>query len=585
MDVVNKFRRGEMPPPGKQLAWRLYGAGMENFGREGKPEQIAVPTLGPRELLAQVDASGICFSDIKIIKAGGDHPRLFGRDLKNDPIIIGHEVAITLVGVGEEMREKYKVGDRFVVQAEIYFHGKNLAFGYMLYGGFEQYAKLGDEVLRGDDGCYLIPINNPETGYAEAALAEPWACVVCSYRWTHRRQIKPGGTMWIIGTRETPACEHTLGAIVTWPAAGRIVVTDLPKCLAAEVERPAAKWGVEIIARDGLDKVDIAAVAKEIGGDAGLDDVFVLGGERLDVIEQCAAALGKEGILTIVADGPLAGPVSIDVGRVHYDYIRILGCQGPDISEGYREAREPRVQPGGKFWVVGAGGPMGQMHVQWGIEQKDPPAIIVASDVDHNRLAVVAARFSAEAQRRGSQLVCLNPQELGPEGFDAALRQIAPEGFDDVCCLVPVPAIIADCSKYLGPHGVYNIFAGVGRGTMAPLDLSPIVTKHAGLQGTSGSSIEDLEMTLRLAEAGELNTNMSVAAICGIGGARDGLQAVMEARFPGKTVIYPHIEDLDLLGVDELDEALPMVAEKLAAGKVWSRDAEIALLRKFLQDR
>ena len=582
MDVVDKFRSGQLPPPDKQWAWMLYGSGLDNFGRDGKAEQIDVPTIGPRELLAQIDASGICFSDIKIIKAGPDHPRLFGRDLANDPIIIGHEVAITIVGVGEEMTGEYKVGDRFVVQAEIYFHGKNLAFGYMLYGGFEQYVKLGDEVLRGDDGCYLIPINNPETGYAEAALAEPWACVVCSYRWMHRREGKAGGTMWFVGMDGAPA-ELSLGEVVNWPAAGKIVVTDAPAGLAAEIAALAAKWGVEVITRDGLAGMDIAAVAKEVGVEEGLADVFILGNGRLDVIEACAAALGTEGILSIVAAEAPAQPASLDVGRVHYDYIRFVGCAGPDISEGYRETREPKTKSGGKFWVCGAGGPMGQMHVQWGIEQPEPPAIIVASDVDHNRLAVVAERFSAEAQSRGSRLICLNPKELGPEGFDAALREIAPEGFDDVCCLVPVPALISDCSKYVGPKGVYNIFAGVGRGTMASIDLSPIVTKHAGLQGTSGSSIEDLEMTLRLAEAGQLNTNMSVAAICGIGGAKDGLHAVMDARYPGKTVIYPHIEDLSLIGVDELDETLPMVAEKMAPGKVWSRAAEIALLRKFLQ--
>ncbi|MCD6351803.1 MAG: alcohol dehydrogenase catalytic domain-containing protein, partial [Armatimonadetes bacterium] len=158
MDLIKKYRAGELEIPDKQWAWFLYGAGMENFGREGKPEQIDVPEYGPRELLARIDACGICFSDIKIIKAGPEHPRLMGRDLAKDPIIIGHEVALTIIGVGEEMKDEYQVGDRFVVQADVYYNGVNLAFGYMLPGGFEQYVKLGDEILRGDDGCYLIPI-------------------------------------------------------------------------------------------------------------------------------------------------------------------------------------------------------------------------------------------------------------------------------------------------------------------------------------------------------------------------------------------------------------------------------------------
>ena len=43
-----------------------------------------------------------------------------------------------------------------------------------------QYNLIGEEVLNGDEGCYLIPMAK-ETGYAQGALTEPWACVVASY--------------------------------------------------------------------------------------------------------------------------------------------------------------------------------------------------------------------------------------------------------------------------------------------------------------------------------------------------------------------------------------------------------------------
>ncbi|MBC7287739.1 MAG: alcohol dehydrogenase catalytic domain-containing protein [Armatimonadetes bacterium] len=582
MDIVEKYRRGELPVPENHWVWFLYGAGLENLGRDGRPELRPVPTYGPTELLARVDACGICFSDIKIIKAGAEHPRLYGRDLANDPIVIGHEVALTIVGVGDEMRGQYNVGDRFVVQADVYYKGVNLAFGYMLYGGFEQYVKLGDEVLRGDDGCYLIPIRAPELGYAEAALAEPWACVVCSYRWMHRRQLKHGGATWIIGTPEAQNKQYTLGALQDGPPPARVMVTDVPESLQGEVARLIAKWGARQCVGNGLSAGALRPFAESRTEGAGVDDIIILGGDRPEVIEECSAVLAREGILTIVTDHPLARPVSIDVGRVHYDQIRFLGCTGPDISVAYVESREPRLEPGGKFWVVGAGGPMGQMHVQWALEQPEPPEIIVASDIDRQRLAIVAARFSAVAQQRGSRLECLNPKEMEPAEFEQRLRELAPSGFDDICVLVPVPAIISDCARYLGRKGMLNIFGGVGRGTMAEIDLSPMALSLSRLQGTSGSDIEDLEMTLRLTEEGRLNTNMSVAAICGIDGAKDGLQAVVDARYPGKTVVYPQVEGLGLVGLDELPEALPNVAQKLSEGAIWSREAELELLRKFL---
>ncbi len=585
MDILERYRRGELPIPQKQWAWFLYGAGLENLGRDGKPELIDVPQIGPDELLARVDCCGICFSDVKIVNLGPDHPRLFGRNLKQDPIIMGHEVALTIVRVGEQLQDQYKVGDRFVVQADIYYRGVNLAFGYMLYGGYEQFVKLGDEVLRGDEGCYLIPVKNPEVGYAEAALSEPWACVVCSYRWMHRRQIKEGGVMWVVGLPDAAGRQFSLGQISKWPGPARLIMTDVPDSLAEELKKAAQAWGARVCKTPPLGQVKPADVLELYAEGAGIDDLIILGASQPDKIAALSAHLAREGIAVIVSPEGPPGPVSVDVGRVHYDQIRFLGCPGPDISEAYTRSRDPALKGGGKFWVIGAGGPMGQMHVQWAIEQEQPPQLIVASDIDRDRLALLAARFSAPAQARGIELVCLNPKELGEEATEAKLRELAPEGFDDICVLVPVSAIIADAARHLGQEGMLNIFAGVARGTMADIDLTPFIGKFARMQGTSGSDIEDLELTLRLAEEGKLNTNMAVAAISGIDGVKEGLQAVVDARFPGKTVVYPHVEGLGVVGLAELEAQLPQVAEKLAPGHVWTREAEAELLRKFLPNK
>jgi len=70
---------------------------------------------------------------------------------------------MTIVGVGENLKNKYQIGQRFIVQADIYDKGVNYAYGYMLQGGLSQYAVIGKRVLDGDDGSYLIPIQE-ETG-------------------------------------------------------------------------------------------------------------------------------------------------------------------------------------------------------------------------------------------------------------------------------------------------------------------------------------------------------------------------------------------------------------------------------------
>ena len=177
--------------------WPLYGAGLENLGQEGQPIDVPAPAYGPDELLIRHDAIGLCFSDIKVIKQGPNHPRI-GRDMVKEPVVLGHEVSLTVVGVGENLRDEYKVGDRFIVQAEINVKGFNMAYGYRLQGGLSGYNVIDQRILNGDDGNYLIPVQ-PATGYAESALTEPWACVTAAYGLKYRTGLKAGGVAWIVG--------------------------------------------------------------------------------------------------------------------------------------------------------------------------------------------------------------------------------------------------------------------------------------------------------------------------------------------------------------------------------------------------
>ena len=171
-------------------AWRTWG-------RTGQPIDVPAPTYGPDELLIRHDAIGLCFSDTKVIKQGPNHPRI-GRDMVKEPVVLGHEVSLTVVGVGENLRDEYKVGDRFIVQAEINVKGFNMAYGYRLQGGLSGYNVIDQRILNGDDGNYLIPVQ-PATGYAESALTEPWACVTAAYSLKYRTGLKAGGTAWIVG--------------------------------------------------------------------------------------------------------------------------------------------------------------------------------------------------------------------------------------------------------------------------------------------------------------------------------------------------------------------------------------------------
>ena len=127
-----------------------------------------------------------------------------------------------------------------------------------------------------------------------------------------------------------------------------------------------------------------------------------------------------------------------------------------------------------------------------------------------------------------------------------------------------------------------NVFAGVPRGTMAELDLSDTYLKDARVIGHSASTIDDLRLMLNQAEAGSLSPNRSVAAVGSLGAARDGLEAVQDASFPGKIVIYPNIKEMPLTSLHDLKDRLPSVYEKLKDEHEWTAEAEEEFLRLML---
>jgi len=573
-DILTEYKRGEQPIAGPNELWPLYGAGLENLGVDRKPIEVPLPGYGPDQLLVRHDACGLCFSDTKVINLGQGHPRIF-RDISKEPVVLGHEVSLTVVGVGANLADRYHVGDRFIVQAEIYYKGVNWAYGYMLQGGLSRYGVLDERVLNGDDGVYLIPVK-PETGYAESALTEPWACVTAAYGLSYRTGLKAGGTAWIIGQgsairdQETGS-RYTISAgfdAASHPA--RVALTDVPAAFAAWLRQRAAKLGVEV-----LDAPDVAALPVN-----EVDDIVLLGADP-DLIEAASPRLAKDGVLAIVADQPMPRKVSLDAGRVHYNNWAYVGGKGPDIAAAYSAVPvRSELKAGGKAWFIGAAGPMGRMHVQRAIEVPKGPKVIVCTDVSDMRLQDLADSYAAEAAAKDIEFICLNP--MNKEAYQAAMARFRPGGFDDVIVLAPVAALIADGATWLADGGVLNIFAGVARGTMASFDVSDIYLRDVRYIGQSGSKIDDMRLMLFQAETGTLSPNRSVAAIGSLDAAWDGIKAVKEQTFPGKIVIYPNIEDLPLTPLADLKEKLPTVYARLKDGREWTNEAEAELLRLML---
>jgi threonine dehydrogenase-like Zn-dependent dehydrogenase len=501
-----------------------------------------VPEPGPRQLLARVEAVGLCFSDLKLLKQFSGHVRksevVNGADpgaLKemphyvpgDRPTVPGHEAVVRIAKVGPGV-ERYRTGERFVVETDYRWlptDSSNAAFGYNFEGGLQEYVLFDERVITSPEGhSMLLPA--PETLSASAlALVEPWACVEHAYAEVQRRTLKPGGRL--------------------------LVVSDAPVDRTV-VERLPGKPGA----------VDFAVGALP---NATYDDIVYIGAEPTTA-EALFEKLAAGGLMALVQGGKTFGrPVNAQVGRVHYGGIRIVGTAGSDPAEAYAAIPEgAEVRPGDRVQIVGAAGPMGVMHVVRALSAGMAGVTVYAGDLNDERLAGLRNLAEPLAKDRGLALNCYNPAKQSPG-----------VAFDYIVVMAPVPALVAEAVKAAARRAVINIFAGIPADKTVAIDLDAYVEKQVYFIGTSGSEMKDMERVLAKVTAGELDTNLSVAAVSGLEGAIDGIRAVEKNLLPGKILVYPSCRGLGLTALGALEgEASPENGR-------WDLEAEAALLKRF----
>jgi L-iditol 2-dehydrogenase len=161
-------------------------------------ETVAVPSIGPGELLVRVHTCGICGTDLKKI-ATGSH---------SAPRIFGHETSGTVAAAGNGV-SNFKPGDRVIffhhipcaecfycrhktfAQCEIYKKVGVTAGFEPSGGGFAEYVRVMDWIV--DRGTVLIPEG---VSFEQACFVEP---VNTCMKGIEALKLSAGETVLVIG--------------------------------------------------------------------------------------------------------------------------------------------------------------------------------------------------------------------------------------------------------------------------------------------------------------------------------------------------------------------------------------------------
>ena len=334
----------------KTTAVRLYGA------RDLRVEEFELPAITEDEVLLRIVTDSLCTSTYKAVIQGTAHKRV-PPDIAENPIIIGHEMCGEILEVGDNLKDKWSVGQKIVIQPALKLEsGYDPGYSYPYIGGASVYAVVPKIVL--DRNC-MIPYN--ADGYFKGSLVESLGCILRGYKGFYHTDYtnyirtdgaKKGGRIAILGG----AGPMGIGAVemaVGYAGVSQVVVTDLNSERLAYAE---SKCTVENAAKKGcsLSYVNTGNLEDPVKAliemsDGGFDDVFVM--VPVPALFNMAEQICREdGCVNFFAGPPvhdLQG--SLNLYRVHYDGIHVVGTAGSipdDTVDTIHLIEEGAINPG-----------------------------------------------------------------------------------------------------------------------------------------------------------------------------------------------------------------------------------------------
>ena len=232
---------------------RAYGP------KDYRVEEIPVPSPGPGEVLIEVDACGICASDMKCWLGG---ELFWGSDGKSGycepPAVAGHEFAGRVVALGEGAAERQdvQIGDRVIAEqiipcgecrfcrnGQYWMCQVHPIFGFkkFLIGGMAKYSLYPEKSI-----VHKVP---ELLSAGEAAYIEPAAC---AWHAVERGEITKGDTVVIAGVGNIGLCMLQIAKLFQ---PGQLIALDARDYRLDIARQMGADVGINVAEEEAVQRV------------------------------------------------------------------------------------------------------------------------------------------------------------------------------------------------------------------------------------------------------------------------------------------------------------------------------------------
>jgi L-iditol 2-dehydrogenase len=278
------------------------------YGKEHlQVEPVAVPGIGPGDLLVRVRAALTCGTDVKVFRRGY-HARMIVP-----PALFGHELAGDVVAAGTDVRS-FRGGDRVMAAnsapcLDCFYCRRgleNLCEDLLFNNGaYAEYIRIPARIVARN--TYRL---EDHVTYQDAALAEPLACVL---RGLEETNLRPGDTVAIIGLGPIGLMFVRLAAVM----GARVIALGRRQ---TQVNRALKMGAAEGMVTAGLEDDELVAQIRDLTSGRGVDIAIEAVGKP-STWQLAVSMLRRGGTVNFFGGCPNESQVALDTSQLHYSEL------------------------------------------------------------------------------------------------------------------------------------------------------------------------------------------------------------------------------------------------------------------------